>query len=41
MSFGHERRDAYRAAIEYVGWEYRLYGGAGIDPDAYPDPDPV
>ena len=24
MSFGHERLDVYRAAIEYVGWSYRL-----------------
>ena len=24
MSFGHERIDVYRAAIEYVGWSYRL-----------------
>lgn len=24
MSFGHERLDVYRAAIEYVGWAYRL-----------------
>jgi len=23
MSFGHEKLDAYRAAIEYVGWAYR------------------
>ena len=23
MSFGHERLDVYRAAIEYVGWAYR------------------
>lgn len=22
MSFGHERLDVYRAAIEYVGWAY-------------------
>ena len=27
MSFGHERLDVYRAAIEYVGWAYRLCGG--------------
>ena len=27
MSFGHERLDAYRAAIEYVGWAYRLCEG--------------
>lgn len=25
MSFGHEKLDVYRAAIEYVGWAYR-YG---------------
>jgi four helix bundle protein len=24
MSFGHERLDVYRAAIEYVGWAYRF-----------------
>ena len=24
MSFGHERLDVYRAAIEYVGWAYHL-----------------
>jgi hypothetical protein len=24
MGFGHEKLDAYRAAIEYVGWAYRL-----------------
>ncbi len=24
MSFGHERLDVYRAAIEYVSWSYRL-----------------
>src|SRR5262245_13680761 len=24
MGFGHERLDVYRAAIEYVGWAYRL-----------------
>jgi hypothetical protein len=24
MGFGHERLDAYRAAIEYVGWAYRF-----------------
>ena len=24
MTFGHERLDVYRAAIEYVGWAYRL-----------------
>lgn len=24
MSFGHEQLDVYRAAIEYVGWAYRL-----------------
>ena len=23
MSFGHEKLDVYRAAIEYVGWAYR------------------
>jgi four helix bundle protein len=27
MSFGHERLDVYRAAIEYVGWAYRLCEG--------------
>jgi four helix bundle protein len=27
MSFGHERLDVYRAAIDYVGWAYRLCGG--------------
>ena len=24
MAFGHERLDVYRAAIDYVGWAYRL-----------------
>jgi four helix bundle protein len=24
MPFGHEQLDVYRAAIEYVGWAYRL-----------------
>jgi len=24
VSFGHERLDVYRAAIEYVGWSYQL-----------------
>ncbi len=24
MTFGHEKLDAYRAAIEYVGWAFRL-----------------
>jgi hypothetical protein len=24
MAFGHERLDAYRAAIAYVGWAYRF-----------------
>ena len=24
MTFGHEKLDVYRAAIEYVGWAYRL-----------------
>jgi four helix bundle protein len=24
MSFGHERLDVYRAAIEYVGWAFSL-----------------
>ena len=24
MSFGHEKLDVYRAAIEYVGWAYRF-----------------
>lgn len=27
MSFGHERLDVYRAAIEYVGWAYRFCEG--------------
>jgi four helix bundle protein len=27
MSFGHERLDVYRAAIESVGWVYRLCEG--------------
>ena len=31
MSFGHERLDVYRAAIQYV---------VGIDPDADSDSDP-
>jgi hypothetical protein len=24
VTFGHEQLDVYRAAIEYVGWAYRL-----------------
>jgi four helix bundle protein len=24
MVFGHEKLDVYRAAIEYIGWAYRL-----------------
>ena len=27
MAFGHEQLDVYRAAIEYVGWAYRLCEG--------------
>jgi four helix bundle protein len=27
MAFGHEQLDVYRAAIEYVGWVYRLCEG--------------
>ena len=27
MAFGHEQLDVYRAAIEYVGWAYRLCNG--------------
>ena len=27
MGFGHEKLDAYRAAIEYVGWAYRFCEG--------------
>jgi four helix bundle protein len=27
MSFGHEKLDVYRAAIEYVGWAYRYCEG--------------
>ena len=27
MAFGHEKLDVYRAAIEYVGWAYRLCEG--------------
>ena len=27
MSFGHEKLDVYRAAIEYVGWAYRYAEG--------------
>jgi hypothetical protein len=27
MTFGHEQLDVYRAAIEYVGWAYRLCEG--------------
>jgi len=27
MSFGHERLDVYRAALEYVGWAYRFCEG--------------
>ena len=36
MSFGHERPDVYRAAIEYVGWAYR---GQRIDSDTDSDPE--
>ncbi len=25
MSFGHERLDAYRVVIEYVGWDRNMY----------------
>jgi hypothetical protein len=28
MSFGHERLDVYRAAIEYVGWAFSLMRAA-------------
>jgi four helix bundle protein len=24
MTFGHEQLDVYRAAVEYVGWAFRL-----------------
>ncbi|MEJ2245257.1 MAG: hypothetical protein P8Y80_04075 [Acidobacteriota bacterium] len=24
MTFGHEQLDVYRAAIEYVGWAFRI-----------------
>ena len=45
MSFGHERLDVYRAAIEYVGWgvaeEPADYAKAGIDSDTEADSDPV
>jgi four helix bundle protein len=27
MSFGHEKLDVYRAALEYVGWAYRYCEG--------------
>jgi len=27
MAFGHEKLDVYCAAIEYVGWAYRLCKG--------------
>ena len=27
MGFGHEKLDVYRAAIDYVGWAYRLCEG--------------
>jgi four helix bundle protein len=27
MSFGHEKLDVYRAAIQYVGWAYRFCEG--------------
>ena len=27
ISFGHEKLDVYRAAIEYVGWAYHLCEG--------------
>ena len=40
MSFGHEKLDVYRAAIEYVGWGSRYpdeYGAGRNDTD--PDSD--
>ena len=35
MGSGHEKRDVYRAAIEYVAWVYAV----DIDPDSAPDTD--
>ena len=42
MSFGHEKFDVYRAAIEYVGWACRYpdeYGAGRNDTDSDTDPD--
>ena len=42
MSFGHEKLDVYRAAIEYVGWGSRYpdeYGAGRNDTDTDPDSD--
>ena len=42
MSFGHEKFDVYRAAIEYVGWGSRYsdeYGAGRNDTDTDPDAD--
>ena len=42
MSFGHEKFDVYRAAIEYVGWGSRYsdeYGAGRNDTDPDTDPD--
>ena len=42
MSFGHEKLDVYRAAIEYVGWGSRYsdeYGAGRNDTDTDPDAD--
>ena len=42
MSFGHEKLDVYRAAIEYLGWAYRYpdeYGAGRNDTDTDPDAD--
>ena len=41
MSFGHEKLDVYRAAIEYLGWAYRYpdeYGAGRTIPIPTPTP---
>jgi hypothetical protein len=30
MSFGHEKLDLYRAALEYVGWAYKYSKGKRV-----------
>ena len=37
MPFSHERLDVYRAAIEYVGWAYRLCGTLKLEQRAAKD----